>query len=129
MLCLIDGGFTIQDGGAVSSGSLDDDGVVALDGVGSIATTGTITVGASQPGFLAIQNGAVLTSDGVTFVGGISRDQLGPVDGAGSEWNNDLDQARLTIGFGNPATLTISNGERSRLFCLESVLMTARRVL
>jgi len=58
--------------------------VVALDGVGSIATTGKITVGAAQPGFLAIQNGAVLTSDGVTFVGGISRDQLGPVDGAGS---------------------------------------------
>jgi len=59
MLCLTDGGFTIQDGGAVSSGSLDDDGVVALDGVGSIATTGKITVGAAQPGFLAIQNGAV----------------------------------------------------------------------
>ena len=94
------------------------DGVVALDGVGSIATTGKITVGASQPGFLAIQNGAVLTSDGVTFVGGYPATSSVLVDGAGSEWNNDFDQARLTIGFGNPATLTVSNGGTVSTFLL-----------
>ena len=92
--------------------------MVALDGVGSIATTGKITVGASQPGFLAIQNGAVLTSDGVTFVGGYPATSSVLVDGAGSEWNNDFDQARLTIGFGNPATLTVSNGGTVSTFLL-----------
>jgi T5SS/PEP-CTERM-associated repeat protein len=112
------GTLNVQNGGAVSNSvgntflgvGAAGNGTAIIDGVGSQLTTSAFFVGYSGLGALTVQNGGLVTTLSIAYVGdtGSSPGSV-LVMGSGSQWNVG---STLIFGVTGSGTLTVADGGR-----------------
>ncbi len=109
ILNIEDGASVRTDGVTLLGYDAEASGSVLVTGADSVwETTGDIAVGSTGTGTLNIENGAAVSTDGISHLG-IYAGSTGTatVTGAGSVWNANQD---LNVGYYGSGTLNIENG-------------------